>query len=125
MTKDAMSQTLQEQASCIFCKIGRGEIPSEKLFDDGSAFAIRDLYPKALSHLLVIPYAHVERLTEASEEQRAEAAHCLAVGPQVAALVGLAERGYRMVVNQGAEAGQEVPHFHLHILGGQRLGAME
>ena len=119
-----MAGDSQERAGCIFCKIGGGEIPSEKLFDDGVAFAIRDLYPKAPMHLLVIPYEHVEALTEASYAQRAAAAHCLEVAPGIAAKVGVGARGYRLVVNQGAESGQEVPHFHLHILGGRAMAGM-
>ena len=111
----------QEQ-DCIFCKIGRGEIASEKVFDDGEAFAIKDLHPKAPVHVLVIPHAHVGALAESSDALRNAAAHCLAVAPEVADDLGVAS--YRLVVNQGADAGQEVPHFHLHILGGRRLGAM-
>ena len=113
---------MPEQDSCIFCKIGRGEIPSTKLFDDGQAFAIKDINPKAPTHVLVIPYAHMGALTEASDALLDAAAHCLAVAPRVAKELGV--RSYRLVVNQGADAGQEVPHFHLHILGGRRLGAM-
>ena len=107
---------------CIFCKIGSGDIPSEKVFDDGTAFAIRDISPKAPTHLLIIPYSHVEALTAADDAQRSAAAHCLAVAPQIAS--GLGVDSYRLIANQGTDAGQEVPHFHLHILGGRRLGAM-
>ncbi len=109
---------------CIFCKIGRGEVPAEKVYDDGTAFAINDTNPKAPTHLLLIPYAHVEALAEASEEQRAAAAHCLSVAPALAKQAGLDTAGYRMVANQGADSGQEVPHFHLHVLGGRPLGSM-
>jgi histidine triad (HIT) family protein len=112
------------EQDCIFCKIERGEIPAEKLFDDGEAFAIRDVSPKAPTHILVIPHAHVEALVDATDAQRAAAAHCLAVAPQIAAQEGIASRGYRIVANQGPESGQEVPHFHLHILGGRALGPM-
>ena len=107
---------------CIFCKIGSGDIPSEKVFDDATVFAIKDIAPKAPTHLLVIPYAHVEALIDAADPQRAVAAHCLAVAPQITAAAGL--NNYRLIANQGADAGQEVPHFHLHILGGRQLGAM-
>ena len=109
---------------CVFCKIGAGEVPSEKVFDDGKAFAIRDLYPKAPTHLLVIPYEHVEALADATDAERAAAAHCLEVAPGIAAEAGVSARGYRLVVNQGVESGQEIPHFHLHILGGRALGAL-
>ena len=109
---------------CIFCKIGSGDIPSEKVFDDGTAFAIRDINPKAPAHLLLIPYAHVEALIGASDEHIAAAAHCLRIAPGVAQQAGLGPNGYRLVVNQGPDSGQEVPHYHLHILGGHRLGPM-
>jgi histidine triad (HIT) family protein len=107
---------------CIFCKIGNGDISSEKIFEDASVFAIRDISPKGPTHLLVIPYQHVESLVDATDAQHAVAAHCLTVAPQIAAAAGA--QSYRLIVNQGLDAGQEVPHFHLHILGGRPLGAM-
>ena len=112
------------EQDCVFCKIGRGEIPSEKLFDDGVVFAIRDIKPKAPVHVLLIPYAHVEALTAASEGQIEAASHCLSVAPAVAGSAGGCDGGYRLVVNQGPHSGQEVPHFHLHILGGRPMGSM-
>jgi len=108
--------------SCIFCKIGNGDLPSDKVFDDGEAFAIRDIHPKAPTHVLVVPHTHIEALAEGSAAQRDAAAHCLAVAPRIAKDLGVTS--YRLVVNQGPDSGQEVPHFHLHILGGRRLGAM-
>ena len=113
---------MAEQNSCIFCKIGAGEVPSDKVFDDGRVFAIRDLYPKAPTHVLVVTYDHVGALTESSDAQLSVAAHCLEVAPGVAKSQGA--ESYRLVVNQGADAGQEVPHYHLHILGGRRLGPL-
>ena len=112
------------EQDCTLCKIGRGERPTEKLFDDGEAFAIRDKWPKAPVHVVVIPHAHVEALHAATPDRLAAAAHCLAVAPGVAKELGLDATGYRLVTNQGADAGQEVWHFHLHILGGRRLGVM-
>ena len=112
------------EQDCVFCKIARGDIPSEKVFDDGTAFAVRDINPKAPVHLLLIPYAHVEALTESTQLQMAAAVHCLSVAPAVAKEAGLDAGGYRLVVNQGRDSGQEVPHFHLHVLGGRRLSAM-
>lgn len=109
---------------CIFCKIGRGDIPSEKLYDDGTLFAIRDIAPKAPVHILVIPHAHVGPLASEAANAMEAAAGCLRVAPQIASDAGVDKGGYRLVANQGADAGQEVPHFHLHILGGRKLGAM-
>ena len=111
-------------ADCIFCRIGKGEIPAEKLYDDGAVFAIRDINPKAPVHILVIPHVHVGALAAESGEALEAASRCLSVAPGLAKEAGVHEGGYRLVVNQGAHAGQEVPHFHLHILGGRALGPM-
>lgn len=110
-------------ADCIFCKIGRGDLSPPMLYDDGVVFAIRDIHPLAPTHLLLIPHEHVDTLTEASGRQMEAAARCLRVAPQVAQQVGLARDGYRLVVNQGADGGQVVGHFHVHLLGGRKLGS--
>ncbi len=112
------------EENCVFCKIGRGDIPAEKLFDDGRVFAIHDVNPKAPTHILVIPYAHVEALAEASPDALAAVARCFEAAPRIACEAGLAASGYRLAANQGPDSGQEVPHFHLHILGGRALGPM-
>ncbi|MEX2430849.1 MAG: HIT domain-containing protein [Dehalococcoidia bacterium] len=109
---------------CIFCKIGKGDIPAEKLFDDGTAFAIRDIEAQAPVHILVIPHAHVGALASEPPDALAAAAHCVTAAPEIASNAGLDGGGYRLIVNQGAAAGQGVPHFHLHILGGRTLGNM-
>ena len=110
--------------NCIFCKIAQGDIPAEKIYDDGTVFAIRDINPKVPTHVLVIPYEHVEALSDADPALVAAAARCLEVAPRIARQLGIAETGYRLVANQGPDSGQEVPHFHLHILAGRRLGSM-
>ena len=110
--------------NCIFCKIAQGDIPAEKLFDDGTVFAIRDIAPKAPRHILVIPHEHVEALADADPELVAAAASCLKATPGIARDLGIADSGYRLVANQGPDSGQEVPHFHIHILAGRRLGPM-
>ena len=112
------------EENCVFCKIGRGDIPAGKLFDDGRVFAVRDVNPKAPAHILVIPYAHVEALAEAPPDGLAAAARCIEAAPEVARDAGIAASGYRLVANQGPDSGQEVPHFHLHVLGGRALGPM-
>ena len=109
---------------CIFCRIAQGEIPAEKLFDDGAVFAIRDINPKAPTHVLVIPHEHVEALSDADAGLVAAAARCLEAAPGIARGLGVTDTGYRLVANQGPDSGQEVPHFHLHILAGRRLGPM-
>ncbi len=112
------------EADCIFCKIVAGAVPSERLYDDGQVFAIADLHPVAPTHLLIIPHDHVGAMADASAAQLHEAARCLAVAPEVARLAGVGAGGYRLVVNQGEAAGQEVTHFHLHLLAGRRLDGM-
>ena len=111
------------ERDCIFCKLGRGDVPADKLYDDGTVFAIRDVGPKAPLHVLVIPHAHVGALAD-SPELAESAARCMAAAPGIARDQGAADSGYRLVANQGPDSGQEVPHFHLHILGGRKLGAM-
>ena len=115
---------MEKQADCVFCKIGSGDIPAEKVYDDGAVFAINDIHPKAPVHVLVIPHAHVGALASEPVEGVNAAAQCLSTAPQIASKVGVDKGGYRLVVNQGADSGQEVPHFHLHILGGRKLGPM-
>ena len=109
---------------CIFCKIGQGEIPSELLYRDDTAYVIRDINPRAPTHLLVLPFEHVTYLAPFTQDREALLGHLVLVAREMAQREGLTEGGYRLVVNQGSDSGQEVPHLHLHVLGGRRLGAM-
>ena len=109
---------------CIFCKIGRGDIPSSLLDRDDRVFVIRDINPKAPTHLLVVPIEHVTYLASFTQDREALLGHMLLVAREMAQREGLTESGYRLVINQGPDSGQEVPHLHLHVLGGGRLGAM-
>lgn len=112
------------QQDCIFCKIGRGEAPSTFLHQDDRCFVVRDIHPKAPTHLLVIPLRHVTAVAGLAAGDEPLVGHLLTVAGQAAKREGLADSGYRMVVNQGADGGQEVAHLHVHVLGGRRLGAM-
>ena len=87
-------------------------------------FAIHDIAPKTPVHVLVIPHQHVEELSISDSADLAIASKCLAAAPVIASELNLDATGYRLVVNQGAHSGQEIPHFHLHILGGRQLNAM-
>ena len=109
---------------CIFCRIAGGEIPSEILYRDDLAFVIRDIRPRAPVHLLVMPIEHVTYLASFTQEREALVGHLLMVARDMAAQEDLTERGYRLVVNQGPDSGQEVPHLHMHVLGGSRMGGM-
>jgi histidine triad (HIT) family protein len=106
---------------CLFCKIVNGAIPSQKVFEDERAFAFRDNNPQAPGHVRVIPRAHVASLEEAGDADEALLGHLLLVAARIARAEGLAEGGYRTVINTGADAGQSVFHVHAHVLGGRNL----
>ena len=105
---------------CLFCKIIAGEIPSNKVYEDETVLAFRDLAPQAPTHILVIPKAHIPSVAAVTAENSALVAHIFEVIPQIAEKEGLTN-GYRVVSNCGPDAGQTVPHLHFHILGGAEL----
>ena len=105
--------------SCLFCRIVRREIPAKVIHEDEHTVAFRDIDPKAPTHVLVIPKEHVPSLNEATDA--AQVGRLMLVAAQIAKAEGIAEEGYRMVVNSGANAGQTVFHVHLHLLGGRGL----
>lgn len=106
---------------CIFCKIAAGDIPADVIYSDDDVLAFRDLSPQAPTHVLIIPRRHIATLNDVEPEDRALAGQLFLVAKTVAASEGIAERGYRTVVNCNAEAGQSVFHVHLHVLGGRRF----
>jgi histidine triad (HIT) family protein len=108
-------------ANCIFCKIARHEVPSNLVHDAEGIVAFRDLNPQAPTHILVIPDRHFPSLNEASA-QPGLLGKLLAVAQLVAVQEDLDQRGYRVVINTGADAGQSVGHLHIHLLGGRQLG---
>jgi histidine triad (HIT) family protein len=97
------------------------EIPTDLAYEDESAVVIRDINPQAPTHLLVIPQEHLESLDDASQKDEALLGHLMRVAARVANAAGLAEGGYRTVINTGAGAGQSVFHLHLHVLGGRPM----
>jgi histidine triad (HIT) family protein len=105
--------------SCLFCRIVRGEIPAKLVAETPECVAFRDINPQAPTHVLVIPREHVASLDTANDA--ALVGHLSLVAADIARREGLAERGYRTVVNTGADAGQTVFHLHLHLLGGRAL----
>ena len=107
---------------CIFCKIAAGEIPSKKVYEDEQILAFYDIEPKAPVHVLVIPKQHLTGAAAITAENAAVVAHIFATIPQIAAELGLTD--FRVVTNNGADAGQTVHHLHFHILGGGKLGEM-
>ena len=107
-------------SDCLFCKIAAGEIPSNKVYEDGLCYAFYDIAPQAPSHFLVIPKTHIQSVSGIDETNSAVVAHIFEVIPKIAAAEGLTG-GYRVVSNCGADAGQTVQHLHFHILGGKTL----
>jgi histidine triad (HIT) family protein len=106
---------------CIFCKLAAGTIPAPKLHEDDLVVAIRDIRPQAPTHLLVLPKRHVASLWELDDE--CLAGRLLSVAARLAREQGL-EHGWRLIVNTREHGGQEVPHLHLHVVGGRPLGRM-
>lgn len=106
--------------NCLFCKIVAGDIPSNKVYEDETILAFRDIAPMAPTHILVIPKVHIPSVDGVTAENGAVVAHIFEVIPRIAAEEGLTG-GYRVVSNCGSDAGQTVPHLHFHILGGKTL----
>jgi len=107
---------------CIFCKIAAGEIPADIVYDDGEVLAFRDINPEAPVHLLLIPRRHIATLNDLSEADAALVGRLYLAGKQIAAELGVAESGYRAVINCNRDAGQLVFHIHMHLLAGRELG---
>ena len=106
---------------CVFCKIVAGVIPSPRLYEDEKMIVIKDIEPKAKLHYLCIPKTHFALLNELDSERAEIVKHCFQVIPTLEKELGL-ENGYRVIINQGADGGQTVPHLHIHLLGGEPLG---
>jgi len=107
-------------SDCIFCKLLADEIPSQRVYEDEHCIAFKDIDPKAPTHLLVIPRKHIESLDALSPQDQDLMGHLVTRIPEIARNQGL-DKGYRTVVNTGAEGGQVVYHIHFHILGGRQM----
>ncbi len=103
---------------CIFCKIVKGEIPCNKVLENDDFLAFHDINPKAPIHILIIPKNHVEKFHDVKPELMAKMTPFM---QEVAKKLELDERGYRLIVNNGEDGGQEVMHLHFHMLGGTKL----
>ncbi|MEX2162058.1 MAG: histidine triad nucleotide-binding protein [Anaerolineales bacterium] len=109
------------QPDCIFCKIVAGDLPAEKLYQDEWVTAFRDIHPLAPIHILIVPNQHLVNTNDLAAEHEKLAGRLLAVVPEIARQEGVAETGYRLIMNAGADGRQEVMHMHLHLLGGHRM----
>ena len=106
-------------SDCLFCKIAKGEIPSNKIYEDELCLTFYDIDPQAPTHFLVIPKVHLASVAEVTADNAAVAGHMMAVISKVAGQLGL--DSYRVVSNIGQQAGQSVPHLHFHVLGGRDM----
>ncbi len=111
-------------AECVFCKIAAGSIPAQIVWQDEHALAFRDIRPQAPVHVLFIPRRHLETFDELAESGGPALASLAKGIREVVAAEGLGLTGYRILSNNGPDAGQEVPHVHIHLFGGRDLGPM-
>lgn len=105
---------------CVFCQIVDGKIPSEILYQDDQIIAFRDIHPQAPTHILIVPKRHIPSLADMAEPDLPLAARMVDVANKLAKQAGVSD-GYRLVINSGRNAGQVVPHLHMHLLGGRRF----
>lgn len=106
---------------CIFCKIIKGDIPSEKVYEDELILAFKDINPEAPIHIVVIPKKHIESLNELTKKDADIVAHIYIKTKELAQELGINKKGYRIVTNCGEQGGQTVNHLHFHVLGGRNL----
>jgi histidine triad (HIT) family protein len=106
----------------LFERIVAREIPAEIVYEDELVIAIRDIKPQAPVHILLIPKKRIQRIADAGVDEQSLLGHLLLKAPVVARKAGIADTGFRLVINNGRDAGETVPHLHCHILGGRPLG---
>lgn len=107
---------------CIFCKIIRGEIPSEKVYEDSNILAFKDINPAAPVHILIIPKEHIKDVQHVMEENKNIIADIFQAINKIAEKLGIENDGFRIINNCGKDAGQEVMHLHFHLLAGGKMG---
>ena len=105
----------------LFEKIIAREIPAEIVYEDDSVLAFRDIAPKAPTHVLIVPKKVIPRIAEAAADDQKLLGHLLLKAAEVADKIGLKKGGYRLVINNGPDGGETVPHLHCHILGGRHM----
>ncbi len=108
----------------IFAKIIRGELPSDMVYQDEQVSAFRDINPAAPTHILIVPNRVIPTVNDLRVEDEQLVGHMVLVAQKIAQQEGIAERGYRLIINCNKEGGQEVYHLHMHLLGGRPLGPM-
>jgi histidine triad (HIT) family protein len=107
-------------SECLFCNLASGKIPSDMVYQDESVFAFKDIHPKAPVHILIIPKKHITSLADIKPEELPLAAHMLETANKLAKQSGAA-KGYKLVINTGADGGQVIMHLHMHLLAGKHF----
>ncbi|MFV0678958.1 histidine triad nucleotide-binding protein [Ottowia sp.] len=118
-----MNTSASHDPNCIFCKIIAGQIPSKKVCEDEQVYAFHDINPWAPVHFMLVPKAHISSMAQLGQEHAALMGHIMTLAPRLALEQGCnpyPDGGFRVVVNTGAEGGQEVQHLHVHVMGGPR-----
>ncbi len=108
-------------SDCLFCRIISGELPSSQVYSDADIFAIRDIAPQAPTHVLLITQRHVASVSDLADTESDLARALLGAAAKVAEQEGVANAGYRLVINTGRNGGQTVDHLHIHLLGGRQM----
>lgn len=108
----------------LFARIIRGEIPADIVYQDDLVTAFRDIHPQAPTHILIVPNKVIPTVNDLTIDDEVTAGRMLRVAAQLAAQEGIAESGYRLIINCNHDGGQEIFHLHMHLLGGRRLGPM-
>ena len=111
-------------SDCLFCKIAAGEIPVEKIYEDDTVVAFPDINPVAPVHVLIIPKRHYTTTLVMSEEAPELFGFMMKATSEVARIKGIAESGFRLIINTNRDAGQEIFHVHMHLMGGERIGRL-
>lgn len=107
--------------TCLFCRIVAGEIPGDVVYRDDEMVAFRDIHPVASTHILLVPREHIESMSTLAPEHEGLMGRMMLRIRALAEAEGIVESGFRVVVNNGPDGGQVVPHLHMHLIGGRRL----
>ncbi len=107
---------------CLFCKIVKGEIPSNKVYEDEYVYAFKDIEPVAPVHILIVPKKHISSLNKISDEDEALLGKIFLTIKKIAKELGVEDKGYRVINNCGKDAGQTVMHLHFHLIAGRKMG---
>ena len=110
------------EENCIFCKIVKGEIPSQKVYEDDKVLAFKDINPVTPIHILIIPKKHIDNVLQLKEEDSIILSDIFQSIKKIAKELNIEKDGFRIISNCGKDAGQEVMHLHFHLLAGQKLG---